>query len=299
MEEILLNPGYHFIAQKILSNLAPRTLSCLSKTSKGIMKVCENVMIEKGRRKFIFKDLERQSCKDAFRRTFQDFVSFVENNEIFYHDYFKPLKVKREKEYILVQFLEKLTEFTKDDHLEQLEEQIEKSCKCPKTYSTHWFEIQRKIKLITNQYVKFIPSNCPIESRDHLMSILAFAISWEELDLVHNLLAALKNHDTCFRLSIVAYDFIRSADSYYIDRNDDLIFFMEKIMVQCKNPNSPNKCGSTAMHLVAELGNFKIAKILFPYCNNLDAKDQDGKTALDIANEMKHYRTVKILNSTL
>ena len=130
------------------------------------------------------------------------------------------------------------------------------------------------------------------------MRFLAFAISWKEMDMVKVLLASLKNHDTCLRLSILAYDFIRNAGTNYIF-NDDLLIFMEKIMVQCKNPNAPNKNGSTAMHLVAKLGNFKIAKILFPYCNNLDAKDQDGKTALDIANEMKHYRTVKILNSTL
>ena len=172
MEEMLLNPGYHFIAQKILSNLGTKSLTALSKTNNGIMKVCEHFMIEKGRRKFIFKDLKCQSCKDVFRDTFQDFVSFVENNEIFYHDYFKPLKVKREKEHILVQFLEKLTEFTKGEHLKGLEEQIEKSCKCPSIDS-----FRRKIQLIINQYVKFIPSNCPTESRDHLMKMLAFAIS--------------------------------------------------------------------------------------------------------------------------
>ena len=161
MEEILLNPGYHFIAQKILSNLNPKTLSSLRKTSKGIMKVCENVMIEKGRRKFIFKDLERQSCKDAFRRTFQDFVSFVENNEIFYHDYFKPLKVKREKEQILVQFLEKMGK-----------------CGYYLRASTN-----RDFTVIIKQYVKFIPSNCPTKSRDHLMRLLRFAIRWKEMDI--------------------------------------------------------------------------------------------------------------------
>ena len=118
--------------------------------------------------------------------------------------------------------------------------------------------------------------------------------------MVKVLLASLKNHDTCIRLSIIAYDFVRgrSVGTNWIS-DDDLLIFMERIMKKCKNPNAPNKNGSTAMHLVAELGNFKIAKILFPYCNNLDSKDQDGKTALDIANEMKHYRTVKILNSTL
>ena len=252
MEEILLNPGYHFIAQKILSNLGTRSLLSLSQTSKGIMKVCA----------------------------------------------IKEERWKREREHILVQFLEKLTEFTKRKHHHCLEKQISKYCGCLSTHVFPILEVGRKIKQIFKQYVKFIPSNCPTESKDYLMRFLAFAISWKEMDMVKVLLASLKNHDTCLRLSIVAYDIVRRRRTNYIS-NDDLLIFMEKIMKKCKNPNAPNKNGSTAMHLVAELGNFKIAEILFPYCNDLDAKDQDGMTALDIANEMKHFRTVKILNSAL
>ena len=82
MEEILLNPGYHFIVQKILSNLGTRSLLSLSQTSKGIMKVCA----------------------------------------------IKEERWKREREHILVQFLEKLTEFTKRGHNHCLEEPIPKSC---------------------------------------------------------------------------------------------------------------------------------------------------------------------------
>ena len=300
MEEILLNQGYYYIAQNILSYLGTRTLSSLRKTSEGIMNVCENFMIEKGRWKFIFEDLDCRSCEDVFLDTFQDFVRFVEANEIFCAEYFKPLEAKSEKEQILMQFLEKLTEFTKKENLEHLEEEISKCCDCRSRHMFLSLEVKRRIWLIIKQYVKFIPSNCPSESRDHLMRLLPFAISWKEMDMVKILLASLKNHDTCLRLSIVAYDFVRNrnAGTNWIS-NDDLLIFMGKIIVQCKNPNASNKSGSTAMHLVAKLGNFKIAEILFPYCNNLDAKDQDGKTALDIANKMKHYRTVKILNSAL
>ena len=107
MEEILLNPGYHFIAQKILSNLGTRTLSSLRKTNKGIMKVCENFMIGKRQLNSIFENLDCQSCEGLFTDTFQDFVQIVKENEIFHPEYFRPLEVKREKEHILVQFLEK------------------------------------------------------------------------------------------------------------------------------------------------------------------------------------------------
>ena len=151
MEEILLNPGYHFIVKKILSNLGTRSLLSLSQTSKGIMKVCA----------------------------------------------IKEERWKREREHILVQFLEKLTEFTKRGHHHCLEEPIPKSCECLSTHIFPILEVGRKIKLIFKQYVKFIPSNCPIESKDYLMRFLAFAISWKEMDMVKVLLASMKNHDTC------------------------------------------------------------------------------------------------------
>ena len=303
MEEILLNPGYHFIAQRILSNLDSKTLSSLSQTSKRIMKVYENFMIEKGQWNSIFENLECQFCEDVFTDTFQDFVSFVEENEIFYPEYFKPLEAKSEKKHILVLFLEKLTQFTMQENLEPIEKQIRKYCDCQWTYMVPMFEVNRKIQLIISQYVKFIPSNGPPESKSHLMRLLAFATSWEKLDMVKVLVASMKNHDTCLRLTISAYKYHRKAGTsvkdHYKTMNDQMVSFMKKIIVQCKNPNSPNESGSTAMHLVAKLGMNKIAKVLLPYCKNLDKKDQDGKTVLDIANENRHYKTVKILRSAL
>ena len=306
MEEILLNPGYHFIAQRILSNLDSKTLSSLSQTSKRIMKVCKEFIIKEGQGKSVFKILDCQSCEEIFTDMFQDFVTFVKENEIFYDDYFKPLKAKRERKHILVQFLEKLIEFTIQENFSLLQEQVTNSkilrkCLCPFIFFV--CPINRKIQLITNQYAKFIPSNCPTESRDHLIQLLAFAISWEEMDMVKILLASLKNHDSCLRLIITAFKYHRKAGTstknHYRPLNDRKFQSMEKIIVQCKNPNAPNKSGSTAMHLVAKLGLHKIARILLPYCNNLDTKDQDGKTALDIANEKRHFKIVKLLNSAL
>ena len=256
MEEILLNPGYHFIVQKILSYLSTRSLLSLSQTSKGIMKVCA----------------------------------------------IKEERWKREREHILVQFLEKLTEFTKRKHHHCLEKQISKYCGCLSTHVFPILEVGRKIKQIFKQYVKFIPSNCPTESKDYLMRFLAFAISWKEMDMVKVLLASLKNHDTCLRLIISAMESNRikhESLEAHLKRMNDKAPFMEKIASQCKNPNAPNKFGYTALHLVAKLGLDKIAKVLIPFSNNLDARNKYGKTALDIAIQWKHHKTVKILNSAL
>ena len=75
--------------------------------------------------------------------------------------------------------------------------------------------------------------------------------------------------------------------------------FIEKIATKCKNPNAPNKSGSTAMHLIAKLGLYKVTTILLPYCKNLGQRDQDNKTALDIAIENENYETMTILKDAI
>ena len=80
---------------------------------------------------------------------------------------------------------------------------------------------------------------------------------------------------------------------------NDMATLIEKIASQCKNPNAPNKFGSTAMHLAAKFGLDKFAKVLVPFCNNLDARNKYGKTALDIAKEKGNFEIVKILKSAI
>ena len=82
MDKILLNPGYHFIATKVLNCLNFQSLCILSQTNKKIMEVCESFMITKGRKNFVFENLNCH-CEKVFRNLFQDFITFVNENEIF------------------------------------------------------------------------------------------------------------------------------------------------------------------------------------------------------------------------
>ena len=161
------------------------------------------------------------------------------------------------------------------------------------------------IKIELNRFsfrsqVRFIPSNVPTSMHNQMLNVLCIAMYYQDLESVINVLRPIKNYDTCVRTLIRAHDL-----SYLLEMDiskqqiGGMAPFWEKIMKKCKNPNAPNEVGSTAMHLVAKLGLFKIAEVLLPYCNNLDARDQDGKTSLDIAMEWKHHKTVEILNSGL
>ena len=48
MDEILLNPGYHDVSKRILSNLDDDSLVILSQTIKGISKLCEPILNKRG-----------------------------------------------------------------------------------------------------------------------------------------------------------------------------------------------------------------------------------------------------------
>ena len=146
--------------------------------------------------------------------------------------------------------------------------------------------------------------NCPSQSRPHLTRLLREAIyRRENLDMAKSLLAAMKNQDTCLRLTISAIDpiiILRYRNSeVQMKRMNDAAAFIEKIASQCKNPNAPNKFGSTALHLAAKFGLDKFAKVLVPFCNNFDARNKYGKTALDYAKEKGNFEIVKILKSAI
>ena len=301
MEEVILNPGYHYVAQKILNTLNLQSLIALSQTNKEIMKVCERIMIAKERKRPIFENLKCQMCEKFFTCTFKDFVTFVKENEICYVGFFKSVTAKKEREKILVQFLDKLSKVIKGNTFSLFcKFMSHRNRRCE-----NWTHRVNRLHLIMNtfhsfaqKYVKFIPSNCPIESKEHLMMLLNHTIRREKLDMVKTLLAALKNQDTCLRLTISAMESNRIKHEKleaHLKWMNDKAPFIEKIASQCKNPNAPNKFGSTALHLVVKLGLDKIAKVLVPYCDDLDTKDENGKTALDIANEKGNFEIVKIL----
>ena len=114
MEEIFTNSGFHYIAQKILKHLHNesndfQTLLTLSQTNKEIMRVCELFIMTKEQENPIFENLKCQSCEEVFIDLFQDFISFVKENEIFYSRYFHFLKNNNKQSRILIRFLEKLS----------------------------------------------------------------------------------------------------------------------------------------------------------------------------------------------
>ena len=65
-----------------------QTVLSFSQTNKEIMKVCKWFLMANERKKPIFENLKCQSCEDVFTDLFQDFISFVKENEIFYSGYF-------------------------------------------------------------------------------------------------------------------------------------------------------------------------------------------------------------------
>ena len=302
METIFTNSGYHYIARNILKYLHNesfdfQTFLTFSYTNKEIMKVCESFMMAKERRKPIFENLNCQSCEDVFTDLFQDFISFVKENEIFYSGYFHLPKEKNKERKILIQFLEKLSELKGVNIFEIIPKLISRKCKC--SYNgNRIFQAVETFQSITQKYVKFIPPNCPTESKRHLMKLLHTAVCWKKLEMAKILLASLKNHDTCLSLTISAMEANRHEHTKveaHLKWMDEKAPFLEKIAIQCKNPNAPNEFRSTALHLIAKMGLYKIAKVLLPLCNNLDVKDQNGKTPVDLASENGHYKIVKIL----
>ena len=288
MDEILLNPGYHFIATKVLNCLNFQSLCTLSQTNKKIMKVCESFMITKGRKNFVFENLNCQYCEKVFRNLFKDFIAFVNENEIFHIGYFKSVEAQSRKRDILVQFLEKISKLDRAKIIDIIPKLDSHPCRC----GNKLFLACETVKLITQKYVKFIPSNFPTESKQLLMGLLYSALCWEKLDMTKSLLTVLKSVDSCLRLAILALESMKSHSPELMDSRAP---FLGKIISLCKNPNAPNDFGSTAMHLVAKLGLDEIAKVLVPYCHNLNEKDQNGKTALDIANEKGHFEIVKLI----
>ena len=202
MEEVILNPGYHYVAEKILNNLNFQSMTSLSQTNKEIMRVCELFMISKGRKDSIFEGTKCQSCLSVF----QGLVNIVKENEIYSFKYFKSIEPNSQKEKILLQFVKIVYQLTNhyqiSKHVWMNRNRLTADCKCSHKYGhieTHILQMAREL---TQQYVRFIPPNCPNESRSHLKLLLYEAIDWENLDMAKTLLAAMKNQDTCLRLTI-------------------------------------------------------------------------------------------------
>ena len=299
MEKVILNPGYHYVAQKILNNLNSQSLFALSQTNKEIMKVCERFIVAKERKQPIFENLKCKICEEVFTDTFRDYLTFVKANEICHIGFFKSVTAKEEdKEHILVRYLEKLSKVIKVNRYSLLKRLTLHNGRCGNRIHL----INETLYLFVQKYVQFIPSGCPVESKKHLLMILNQAVCWEELEMVKTLLAALKNQDTCLRLIISAMEFNRNKHEKleaHLKWMNDKAPFIEKIASQCKNPNAPNKFGYTALHLVAKLGLDEIAKVLIPFSNNLDARNKFGKKALDYAKEEGNFEIVKILKSAI
>ena len=116
MEKVLLNPGYHHITEKILNSLNFQSRFSLSQTNKEIMKVCERVMIAKGRKTSIFEGINCQNCVVLFTNVFQDLVTFVKENDIYYFGCFTFKEPNSQKKNILQQFVQIVSELEISSH---------------------------------------------------------------------------------------------------------------------------------------------------------------------------------------
>jgi hypothetical protein len=63
---------------------------------------------------------------------------------------------------------------------------------------------------------------------------------------------------------------------------------MEILLEHGCDINRANKDGTTALHVVAQRGDLKLADFLFGYEANLDARDNQGRTPADLALAQGH-----------
>ena len=206
----------------------------LSQTNKEIMKVCERFMISKGQKNSIFEGTKYQSCLSVF----QGLVNIVKENEIYSFKYFTSIEPNSQKEKMLMQFVQIVYQLT---HRFQISACIRRNsnrlradCKCSHKYGNIETHILQMARELTQKYVRFIPPNCPYQSRSHLKRLLCEAIRWKNLDMAKTLLAAMKNQDTCLRLTILAIDpivIIRYRNSeIQMKRMNHVAAFIEKTL---------------------------------------------------------------------
>ena len=251
MEEVFIEPGYYYIAQKILQNLDDDSIMTLSKTNKHFLKVCYHFLTENPESISYVEDKTLDPC-----HIIRDFFTFAKQNNIHHEIFFKyPWKTRNLPPKILLKvFIQKLTDLC--------------------IYNEMHFSW--RLSRIIEKFIRFIPSSCPPTSMMNLMKLLEYVLRKPrpDLQLVKILLAATKDFGTCVRKVIYI---LKTYDGPRPLNQKNAI----KIAVHfCKNPNMPNEFGNTAIHMASEFNYLDIIVDLIPYCNNLDIVNDKGYNCL-------------------
>ena len=281
MDEILLNPGYHDVSKRILTNLNDHSLVILSQTIKGISKLCEPILIKRGQKRLE----ENEKSFKIFRFCPEKYlIRFMKRKQILHEGYFKfpfcETKDRNEMNKVLEEFLKKLAKIK--DWLS--------------LRTSNWIEttqiIQLEYKL--QEYVDFIPGHCPSNSKKHVLNLLTYAMKIKSVKMAKSLLTSIKDDNSCvMSMNISIFSFYTYSTRY------DLLPVFKKIASECKNPNVPNTFGTTPLHDAVKLGEFWIVKVLLDIGDNLEAVNQYGKDALQIAEDNGHKEIVKLIKRHL
>ena len=262
MEQVLLNPGFYHITQKILKNLDDKSVMTLSKTNKNLLNVCYQFLIEKPQNISYVKGKMIDLCHEI-----SDLFTFIRQNEIHHEIFFKyPWRTRSQNsKELLEKFIQKLVDL------------------CDYNDQNYYWRMSR----IIEKFIKFIPSSCPPASEVNLMKLLSFVLrgSGPDIELVRILLAATKDFDTCVRKVL---HILKSYDEHWAISHRKVI---RKIVIYCcKNPNMPDKFGNTAIHLASDFNYLHIIEELIPYSDNYDIVNEKGKNCLASVVEKLHYR---------
>ena len=275
MDEILLNPGYHDVSKRILTNLSDHSLVILSQTIKGISKLCEPILNKRGQKKL--KQIELPVFFGGCGSISRSFTRFVKRKQILHEGHFKfpfcKTKDKNEMRIELEEFLEMLV-----DIKDRIEMQGPFAC------------IQ--IKNLLQECVQFLPGHCQSHSKRQVLNLLGYAMYIKNLDMAKNLLRSIKDYDSCIGSMIAS---INGFTPYPFVTTNAMLQILKEIASECKNPNMPDMLGTTPMYHAVKSGEVKIVKVLLDVGNNLNAVNESGQNALQIAEENGHKEIVKLL----
>ena len=112
-----------------------------------------------------------------------------------------------------------------------------------------------------------------------------------DLQMGKILISSLKEYNSCLGAILQTLNY---ADCHYDSKSNN---FIKQIVLQCKDPNAPDRNGDTGMHLAAKFRSVKIAKMLMELSPDVLAKNKKGQTPLDFAEENLNFRLIDLLLS--
>ena len=239
-----MNPGFHDVSKRILSNLDDDSLVILSQTIKGISKKCEPILMKRGQKRLVDNELHE---KKNINYPWKNLICFMKKNQIFHEGYFKfpfvETKDQCEMNKVLEEFLDKLSE---------MKDWIDTNGYDNPTFGI--FSIQTGYFL--QKYVKFIPGHCPSGSKLHIFNLLSYAFLINSLKMAKHLLRSIKDDFSCIKSMILTIN--------TFDVPVPKVF--KQIAWQCKNPNAPDVFDITPLCYATKFSKLEIVEILSDIC---------------------------------